>query len=257
MIVARSILFQLLFYGWTTVLAFAYLPVLALPRGAVVVMGRLWSRSALWLLARIVGITHRIEGAENLPGGRFIVAAKHQSAWDTLMVPLLFPDPVVILKKELLQLPFYGWYARKHGMIGIDRKAGASALRGMVADAERAAARGQTLVMFPEGTRTAPGERRPYQRGIAALYTRLELPVVPVALNSGLYWPRRGPVLRPGVITVRILLPIPPGLESGAFMERLQTDIEDASAALLRDGCAGTGAGPVDDIGPQDVDKAH
>jgi len=230
---ARALLFQTLFYGWTVIVAFAYLPALALPRGAIVFLGRLWSRSVLWLLRITVGLSHRVEGLENLPEGRFLVAAKHQSAWDTLVMPILIPDAVVILKKELLQIPFYGWYARKHGMIGIDRKAGASALRGMVADAARAAARGQTLVMFPEGTRTAPGETRPYQRGIAALYNRLGLPVVPVALNSGLYWGRRNLFLRPGVITVRILPAIPPGLAAGDFMARLESDIEGATAALV------------------------
>jgi 1-acyl-sn-glycerol-3-phosphate acyltransferase len=229
---ARALLFQTLFYGWTVIVAFAYLPTLALPRGAIVFLGRAWSRSVLWLLRIVVGLRHRVEGMENLPESAFLVASKHQSAWDTLVMPILFPDPVVILKKELLQIPFYGWYARKHGMIGVDRKAGASALRAMVADAGAAAARGQTLVMFPEGTRTAPGERRPYQRGIVGLYARLNLPVVPVALNSGLFWGRRNLFLRPGVITVRILPAIPPGLAPDAFMARLEDDIETASAAL-------------------------
>jgi len=239
MTLLRSLLFELLFYGWTAVLAFAYLPTLVLPRGAIVTMGRLWSRSVLWLLARVVGLRHRVEGRENLPAGPFIVAAKHQSTWDTLLMPILFPDPVVILKKQLMQLPFYGWYARKHGMIGIDRKAGASALRGMVAEAAGAAARGRTLVVFPEGTRTAPGERRPYQRGVAALYARLGLPVVPVALNSGLFWGRRGLVLRPGTITVRVLPPIPPGLDTEAFMARLESAIENAQGELAGDPPAG------------------
>lgn len=233
MILLRSLLFQLLFYGWTALLAIAFLPTLVLPRDAIVTVGRLWSRSVLWLLARIVGLRHRVEGLDNLPEGRFIVAVKHQSAWDTLLMPVLFPDPVVILKKELLQIPFYGWYARKHRMIGVDRKAGASALRGMIADAAAADARGQTLVLFPEGTRTAPGERRPYQRGVAALYARLAVPVVPVALNSGLYWRRRSLVLRPGTVTVRILPAIPPGLGTERFMALLEAAIEDAQAELI------------------------
>jgi 1-acyl-sn-glycerol-3-phosphate acyltransferase len=255
MTAVRSILFQTLFYSWTAMLALAYLPLLALPRGAIVKMGRCWSHSVLWLLARTVGLTWRVEGAETLPRGRFIVAAKHQSAWDTLVMPVLFPDPVVILKKELLLLPFYGWYAKKHGMIGVDRGDGANALRGMVADAARAAARGQTLVMFPEGTRTAPGDRRPYQRGIAALYARLNLPVVPVALDSGLYWRRRNLLLRPGVITVRILPPIPPGLSSADFMTRLETDIERATDDLIGKSCAEHPAHPVGEIHPQAGDK--
>jgi 1-acyl-sn-glycerol-3-phosphate acyltransferase len=238
MTAARAVLFQALFYGWTVILAFAYLPLLALPRGGIVAATRLWARSVLWLLRVIVGLRHRVEGLETLPEGGFLVASKHQSAWDTILMPVLFPDPVVILKKELLQIPFYGWYARKHGMIGVDRKAGASALRGMVADAAAAAAQGRTLVMFPEGTRTAPGERQRYQRGIVGLYGRLNLPVVPVALNSGLFWGRRNAFLQPGLITVRILPPIPPGLAGSAFMERLESDIETAADALARSGDA-------------------
>jgi 1-acyl-sn-glycerol-3-phosphate acyltransferase len=233
MTAVRAILFQILFYGWTVLLAFAYLPVLVLPRGAIVGCTRFWSGSALLLLRVVVGLRYRVEGMENLPEGRFVVASKHQSAWDTIVMPVIFPDPVVILKKELLQIPFYGWYARKHGMIGVDRKAGASALRAMVGDASDAAARGQTLIMFPEGTRTTPGECRPYQRGIAGLYGKLDLPIVPVALNSGLFWGRRNAFIQPGLITVSILPPIPPGLSPADFMARLEDAIETDAARLI------------------------
>jgi 1-acyl-sn-glycerol-3-phosphate acyltransferase len=233
MTVLRSLVFQLLFWTWTTLLAFLYLPMLVLPRQAIVVAGRAWAQSVLWLLGRVVGLRHRIEGRENVPGEPAIWALKHQSAWDTLIVPILVPDPVVILKRELLWLPFYGWYARKHGMVGIDRAGAAAALRGMVAAARKAAAAGHSIVVFPEGTRTAPGRRRPYHSGIAALYGQLALPVVPVALNSGLFWGRRAFTRKPGTITLRILPPIPSGLDRRAFMARLEEAIETATDRLV------------------------
>lgn len=243
MTVLRSLAFQLLFWAWTTLLAFLYLPVLALPRRAIVVAGRAWAQSVLWLLARVVGLRHRIEGMENVPAGPAIWALKHQSAWDTLIVPILIPDPAVILKRELLWLPFYGWYATKHGMIGIDRAGAAATLRGMVGDARKAVAAGHSIVVFPEGTRTAPGTRRPYHSGIAALYNQLGLPVVPVALNSGLFWGRRAFTRRAGLITLRILPPIPPGLDRRAFMAKLESTIENATDVLVAapDGPAAAG----------------
>lgn len=236
----RSLVFQALFWTWTTLLAFAYLPVLVLPRRAIVLGGRFWSRSVLGMLRRVVGLDHRIEGQEHVPPGPAIWALKHQSAWDTLIVPLLVPDPAVVLKRELLWLPFYGWYAVRHGMIGIDRGGAAKALRRMVADAQRAAQTGRSIVVFPEGTRTPPGMRRPYHSGIAALYTRLGLPVVPVALNSGLFWGRRAFTRRSGTITLRILPAIPAGLDRRDFMARLESDIETATAGLVENARPGT-----------------
>jgi 1-acyl-sn-glycerol-3-phosphate acyltransferase len=233
MTVLRSLVFQFLFWAWTALLAVLYLPLLVLPRRAMVIAGRAWPRSVLWLLARVVGLRHRVEGQENVPAGPAIWALKHQSAWDTLIVPILVPDPVVILKRELLWLPFYGWYAAKHGMIGIDRAGAAATLRRMAAAARQAAAAGHSIVVFPEGTRTAPGTRRPYHSGIAALYGQLDLPVVPVALNSGLFWGRRAFTRKPGTITLRILPPIPPGLDRRAFMARLEDTIETATAELV------------------------
>jgi len=232
LIVLRSLLFQVLFYLWTFVLAVVYLPFLVLPRRFIVWGGEFWLRTVLWLLARTTGLTHRIEGSENRPDGPVLYAVKHQSAWDTLAVPVLIRNPAVVIKRELLWIPFYGWYAARHGMIGIDRGRGHRALRRMLADGETAIASGKPVVIFPEGTRTAPGTRVPYFSGIALMYSKLGLPVVPVALNSGLFWSRRSFLKRPGCITVRFLPPIPPGLERNAFMERLTDAIETASDAL-------------------------
>jgi 1-acyl-sn-glycerol-3-phosphate acyltransferase len=168
---------------------------------------------------------------------------KHQSAWDTLILPVVLGDPAVVLKRELLLLPFYGWYARRAGSIAIDRKGGAAALRTMVAAARAAAAMGRPIVIFPEGTRTAPGERRPYHPGVAALYRSLGLPVVPVAVNSGLFWGRRAFMKRSGHITLAFLDPIPPGLPRRRLMQELEARIEAATAELEREAAGGYAAG--------------
>jgi len=228
----RSLLFHILFYGWTLLLGVTYLPTLLLPRRAIVLGARFWCASVLWLLRQTTGLGGHIEQAGERPTGPAIYAAKHQSTWDTMMITRLLADPAIVLKKELLAIPFFGWYVRRHGAIGIDRKAGASALRQMLRDAGRAVADGRDIFVFPEGTRTAPGERRPYHAGVAALYRELGLPVVPVALNSGVFWGRRSFAKRPGEITLRTLPPIPPGLERREFMRRLEAAIESESAAL-------------------------
>jgi len=145
-------------------------------------------------------------------------------------------DPAVVLKRELLLLPFYGWYAARAGSIAIDRRAGAGALRGMVAAARPIAAEGRPIVIFPEGTRTAPGERLPYQPGVAALYRALALPLVPAAVNSGLFWGRRSFVKRPGRIVLEFLEPLPPGWSRRRLMSELEKRIETATAALMREG---------------------
>ena len=233
MILARSLVFQLLFYGWTAIMAIVCLPALLLPQPAIAAVSRFWSRSNFLFLRAVNGIDYRIEGTGHIANGPAIYACKHQSAWDTMIFPVLLHDPVVVLKRELLMIPFYGWYARKYGSIGIDRKGGAQSLRKMLRDARRAIDSGRSIVVFPEGTRTAPGERRPYHSGIAALYADLGLPVVPVALNSGLFWSRRSILRRPGTITMRLLPPIPPGLDRRAFMARLEAAIEGAQAELV------------------------
>jgi len=163
---------------------------------------------------------------------------KHQSAWDALVLPVVLGDPAVVVKRELLLLPFYGWYAARAGSIAIDRKAGAGALRRMLAKAGPVAAAGRPIVIFPEGTRVAPGERRPYQPGVAALYQALSLPVVPAAVNSGLFWGRRSFVKRPGQIVLEFLEPIPPGRPRLQLMTELEQRIETATAALVREGKA-------------------
>lgn len=240
MIFLRSLAFNLALWLYTVLAAIAGLPALLLPRRLAARFGYAWASGVLKLTALLVGISHELRGRENLPKGPAIIAMKHQSFWDTCAVAVLFRDPAIVAKQELMRIPFYGWYLGKAGMIGIDRKAGAAALRKLVAAAERAAAEGRPIVIFPEGTRTAPGTRRPYQPGVAALYRQLGIPLVPVAVNSGLYWGRRSFVKRPGRIIVEILPPIAPGGGRKAVMAELEERIETASARLVAEARANT-----------------
>ncbi|HEY4134938.1 MAG TPA: lysophospholipid acyltransferase family protein [Alphaproteobacteria bacterium] len=230
----RALLFNIAFYGVTALLGVLYLPLLLVPgkagERAMMAAGRVWSALLLRLLKLIVGLDHEVRG--QLPPGPVLIAAKHQSAWDTLMLPVLLGAPVVVLKRELFWLPFYGWYARRAGMIGIDRKGGGKSLRALLRAAREKAAEGRPLVIFPQGTRSAPGAQLPYQPGVAAMYGDLNLPVVPVALNSGLFWGRYAFTKRPGRITVEFLPVIPPGLPKRDFLARLEAAIEPATVQL-------------------------
>jgi 1-acyl-sn-glycerol-3-phosphate acyltransferase len=228
----RSLLFNLLFATWTGIIFLVSLPTLVMARPAVWAMGRLWVSGSLRLLRVVVGLRHRVRGNENRVSGPAIYAVKHQSAWDTLVFPLLLDKPAYVLKQELIRVPLFGAYLRQCGMIPVDRQGRASALKGMLTAARAAVAAGHPILIYPEGTRTPPGERRPYHPGVAALYGDLDLPVVPVALNSGLFWGRRSFHKKPGTITLEFLPPIAPGLPRKAFMEELQTRLEGASARL-------------------------
>ncbi|MGO8867620.1 MAG: lysophospholipid acyltransferase family protein [Alphaproteobacteria bacterium] len=232
----RSLLFNLAFYGWTALVCVAALPMLALPRGVLVRLARLWGRGIVLLLSALLDLRHEVRGDIPHPKGGAIYAFKHQSAWDTLLLALLLRDPAIVLKKELLLIPLFGWYLAKTGQIAIDRRGGAKALKRMVRAAERCIRAGRPLVIFPEGTRTAPGQHRPYLPGVAALYGQLALPVVPVALNSGLFWPRRSFLKRPGLMTVEFLPAIEPGLSRQAFLDELERRTESACERLLATG---------------------
>ena len=239
----RALLFNIAFFAVSLVLGIAGLPLLLAPRRTVMRGGRQWARCVLALLKAIVGLDAEVRGLEHLPPGPAIIAMKHQSTWDTLILPVVLGDPAMVLKRELLFVPLYGWYAARAGSIAIDRKGGGGALRRMVAAARRAAATGRKVVIFPEGTRTAPGRRLLYQPGVAALYQALALPVVPAAVYSGLFWGRRSFVKRPGRITLSFLEPIPPGLPRREMMAELEARIEAATAALEREAADSQGAG--------------
>ncbi|MGE0153407.1 MAG: lysophospholipid acyltransferase family protein [Reyranellaceae bacterium] len=236
----RSALFNAAMYLATAIICIAFLPLLLGPMRWAQLAGVLWSKTILFLLKLTCGLDHRVVGRERLPPGACIVAPKHHSTWETMAVYALIERRVTVLKRELVWIPLFGWYLLRSGSIAIDRKAGPKALRAMLrqarAMADRHAAR---IVIFPEGTRTAVGASAPYQPGIAALYGHLNLPVVPVALNSGVFWGRRTFVKWPGTITVEFLDPIPPGLKREQFMDLLRQRLETATARLVEQARAG------------------
>jgi 1-acyl-sn-glycerol-3-phosphate acyltransferase len=237
MLLLRSALFNLLFYLLTAVLVVLALPVLLLPRGVLMRLLRSYAWFMLGLLRLICGTGLRVTGEGLLPkAGAALIAAKHQSAFDTLVWLLLLPDACYVLKRELLLIPVWGWLARKARMIAVDRKAGGKAMRRLLADAQAAAREGRQIVIFPEGTRVAPGQRIPYQPGIAGLAGALKLPVLPVATDSGRYWPRRSFARYPGIVTVAILPALPLGLGRQDLLTTLERAIETESERLLEHG---------------------
>lgn len=239
----RSLVFQAAFYAVTTLYVIAFLPLLLLPRRlhwkyAVLA----WSRTCSLLLRLICGTRVDISGCENVPNGPLLIAAKHQSAWETLALLPMFSDAAFVLKKELMHIPLLGWHLKKARMIPVDRSAGMSALKSLARAARVEVEAGRQILIFPEGTRRAPGAPPDYKFGVAHLYGALGVPCLPVALNSGLYWPRRALIKRAGTIRVEMLPAIPPGLGRAAFMTRLESDIESASNRLLAQGLRELGA---------------
>jgi 1-acyl-sn-glycerol-3-phosphate acyltransferase len=232
MALLRSLLFNLAFYLWTALVLILCLPFLLLPYRATYWFGRIWVRVTLGLLGLTVGLRHRIVGIEQARRGQAIYAAKHQSSWDTLIFALLLDRPAYVLKRELLYLPLFGAFLLKAGHIPVDRAGKAAALKRMLTAAKARRDQGRDILIFPEGTRVAPGQHKPYQPGVAALYGALDLPVVPVALNSGLFWGRRAFGKKPGVITLEFLPAIPPGMPRKAFMAELERRLEGASRRL-------------------------
>lgn len=229
----RSLLFNIYVYVVTLVMGLLWLPTLLWPDRSPVVHGiRWWGNALRWGLRVLCKITHEVHGLEHFADGPKLIAAKHQSMWETAIFFSLIKDPAIVLKRELMWIPIIGWYSAKAGMIQVNRAAAAKALKSMLAQAEARLARGQTVVIFPEGTRRAPLAEPAYKPGVAALYTRLKVPCIPVATNSGLCWPRRTIIKHAGVITLEILPPIEPGLKRRDFEKRLETAIEDASNAL-------------------------
>jgi 1-acyl-sn-glycerol-3-phosphate acyltransferase len=229
----RSLFFNVGWYAGSAVIAILGAPILLLPRRAVVAWSRFWIRFVLWWLRLTVGLTHRVSGRENLPPGPCIIASKHQSSWETMAYTVLFDDAAIVLKRELVWIPIVGWAMARAGNITVARGDGSRALRGLVRQAQARIEAGRSILIFPEGTRVAVGAERPYQVGVAALYRQLDVPVVPVALNSGLFWPRRKFVKRPGAVSMEILPPIPPGLKRDEFMKVLRERIEGATTRLV------------------------
>jgi len=235
-IIARSVLFNALFYLVLLAYFVVAIPTMLLPYWGILGLARHWARTNLALLRMVCGTNVEWRGRDKIPRGAVLVAAKHQSLWETFALLTLFPDPTYIIKRELLWVPFYGWYAHRAGMIPVDRGGGKPVLVAMAGRVRAALAAGRQVIVFPEGTRRPPGAEPKYKYGIAHLYAEGVAPCIPIALNSGLFWPRRKFLRYPGTITVEILEPIAPGLEVETFFGRLQADIETATARLVAEG---------------------
>ena len=237
MIWLRSLLFNIVFYGWSGTICVSMLWTVFMPPRYLLGVLRYWSTSLAWI-ERVVGNIHfQINGWENVPDGPCIIAAKHQSAWETFKLQYMFGNPVIVLKKELLSIPVWGQYMKSTGMIPIDRGNGGRGLTDMMTAAHNAVKANRKIVIFPQGTRIKPGETRSYKSGVAILYRELNIPVVPMALNSGLLWPRNSFLKKPGTITVEFLPAIPPGLPRDEMMERLKDAIETTTDRLVAAGC--------------------
>jgi 1-acyl-sn-glycerol-3-phosphate acyltransferase len=237
-IIARSLLYNVLFYLNFAAHAIVALPTFFLPRGALMAMTRSWARTSDWLLRVVCNIGVEMRGLEKLPSGALIVASKHQSTWDTFALVPLFADPTFIIKRELRWLPFFGWFTIKAKMIPVDRGKRSQALAAVTEHARVALAQGRQIVIFPEGTRRPVGAEPNYKYGVAHLYAETGVPCVPIALNSGLYWPRRSLWRYPGTIRLEVLDPIMPGLERQVFLDELRDRLEAATARLVAEGKA-------------------
>ena len=232
MTAVRSFVYIVLFYLWSAAVAILCTPILLGPPSWTLAMFHGWGRGVVGLL-RVCGVRVEVRGHEHIPQGPALVAPKHQCMLDVFAQFTWLPASVFVMKKELTWIPWFGWYAAKVGTIDIDRAGGASALKAMVREAKLLFAKDRQVVIFPEGTRSEPGEPGDYKPGIAALYRELDVPVHPVATNSGRHWPAHGFLRTPGVIVYEYLEPIPPGLKRAEFMRLLQERIESASQRLL------------------------
>ncbi|WP_373504176.1 lysophospholipid acyltransferase family protein [Aestuariivirga sp.] len=192
-----------------------------------------WARSSIFWLWVIAGVRMEVRGHDRIPKGACLVAGKHQSFWETFAILPLLDDPAMVLKKELTYIPFFGWFIYKFRMIPVERSAGTQALRSMIARAEVEIAAGRQVVIMPEGTRRGPDDPPDYKPGAAAVYGKLGVACVPFALNSGVFWPRRQFLRRPGTIVISFLDPIPPGLNRKVFQSRLEVAIEDETRRLV------------------------
>ncbi|MHC2106737.1 MULTISPECIES: lysophospholipid acyltransferase family protein [unclassified Methylobacterium] len=224
---ARSLLFVAYWTVWTALFV-APLVVLALagaPARPVRTAARLWARGVLAGLHGIVGLRYVEEGREHLPAEPCLLVANHQSTWETLAFLVLVPDVAIVAKRELLAIPVVGWFLRRSPMIVIDRANGTQALRAIIEGSQAAVAAGRSVLIFPEGTRGRAGDPLQFKRGVELLYGRLRLPVVPVAVNSGLFWPR-GMATRAGTIVVSYLAALAPGLPAAEFLRGTEGAID-------------------------------
>jgi 1-acyl-sn-glycerol-3-phosphate acyltransferase len=230
----RTLIFNSGFFGGTFVLMLAFCPALIVGRPALRWCGRTWASLLRGWLFYTLGVTVEVRG--KVPTGPCVVAAKHQSVWETIDLLGVLPDACFVLKRELAYIPIFGWYIFRNQQITVNRRGGMGALKRMLTQAQRAIAEDRQVVVFPQGTRVEVNSEKPYQRGIAALYGKINVPIIPVALNSGLVWGPNKLMKRKGKIVLEFLPPVPQGLSKEIFLERLSSQIETATGSLVREG---------------------
>jgi len=228
----RSFIFNVAFIASTALISLTGSLLLPAPPRIMRQVQTTWGRVVFWLLKAIIGTDYEIRGRENFPTKPAVYVCKHQSAWDTLIFFLLNTDTVYVVKEELVKIPFFGWLVSRAGSISVDRTAGMSALKALVADTQARIDEGVNVVIFPEGTRSRVGEEGTYHPGVAALYKNVDAPIHPVALNSGVFWSRRSFLKRRGTVLFEMLPEVPKGLDRRVFMQELKTSIEGHSRAL-------------------------
>jgi 1-acyl-sn-glycerol-3-phosphate acyltransferase len=233
LIALRSLIFVALFYAWSVFVAVGLSPFLLGPRSWAMELMRVWARGIIWLLRVVCDIKVEVRGKEHMPTGAALVAPKHHCMLDVFAQFAWLPDACFVMKKELTWIPFFSWWGMRAKMIVVDRDGHATALRKLIRDSKERFADNRQLLIFPEGTRSAPGAPADYKPGIAALYREIDVPVHPVATNAGVHWPKHGFMRRPGTIVFEYLEPIAPGLKRAEFMRLLQDRIETASTKLL------------------------
>jgi 1-acyl-sn-glycerol-3-phosphate acyltransferase len=235
----RSIVFDILLYVAIGIYLSLCLPIILfvpLVAGLKILHGLM--HLLLFILRVVVGLRYKAEGLENLhhaiQQGPCLVACKHQSTWETIALPLFLDSFTIVLKSELGRIPLFGFYLKRLKMIFVDRDSRSQTIKSLLAQGRQAIDDNRSIFIFPEGTRTLPGTKPSYQPGIALLYRDLNRPVVPVALNSGVFWGRRSFLKKPGCVTIKFLPPVEPGLNREEFMTRLENDIETACQDLYR-----------------------
>ncbi|MFL6793363.1 MAG: lysophospholipid acyltransferase family protein [Bradyrhizobium sp.] len=235
-IFARSLIYNVLFYVVLVVLIIIAIPTFAMPRAALLTVARWWAKTSIFLLRVICNTRVEFRGTEKIPTGALIVAAKHQSMWETFALLQFFEQPLFIVKRELMWIPVFGLFLIKTGMIAVDRNSSLRSLKDMTRRAGAEVRRGRQLIIFPEGTRRPVDAPPRYKHGVGQLYVDSGAACLPVALNSGLFWPRRTFMRYPGTIVVEFLDSLPPGLTRDQFNAQVSAVIEEATARLVEAG---------------------
>jgi 1-acyl-sn-glycerol-3-phosphate acyltransferase len=229
----RSLVYNVLFYALLVFWILVAIPTFVMPPRAFMGVAKAWARSSVWLMRVVCNTKVDYRGLEKIPEGPLIVASKHQSMWETFALMQFFDAPLFIYKRELAWIPFFGWYLMKSKMIGVDRDGGMRSLMEMARRAPKEIRSGRQLIIFPEGTRRPVGAPPNYMTGVGQIYTSSGVPCLPVALNSGLFWPRRTFMRYPGTLVVEFLDPLPSGLNRKDFLAQIKTSIETATDRLV------------------------